>query len=1516
MALKIDFKEFSGLFELSGDNQSAVYEKNGKLFLKGSFTLVCNINGKKIETQPITFPLDEIEVRLENQIFFLERTANVHLFALGSTVSLSKNDYSPILYLNTISLSKIAELNISFDDLSLSIFGDVTSPSPKGFYFSSISAALLLTQFPSNGRPGFYIKMIDGNPCVICGSPSSVVKLNQFTGLNCQIKPGSQFLFNLATLALDFVSGLDLHLIQMTEATGWELMSASIGTTFLKVKQFTCVDGWVQSKQFADKDTIISKKHPDRTITAKGLRTKLFTKTENNLAFNYPMEINRNTKLKKKIIHNGMQFFDSPHFVYKGMLEPPTLENLHYGIRIRGLSNVKGASVKLDADLAVIRLEDDGRISLQAGLPIKIKGKLEDSRLLPQKDMQNSGLRLVKIPCIPATLVAKENLADSTSSVFSLDTVKDLLIIHNPELETSPFSPGNKESSSNSTYDKLNWICTEKKIECDIMIDCVRPRKETWLTNFSINASTAQFKLLDNQDAEVIYDSPQIIDSKRGITTTIITTVKVDQEEKERLIYLAYAGAIGFGAAYLAGGLFCKTAAPNEIYTCLQNEKRELIKINFDVRGNSDPAELKKWLKNQNVNELIITYYDSKSRLHEFINDNIKIAEPTSEKPTSIGLWSVFSMIGIPLVKKKLGEDITYCDDILWDNFKDNSLICGIGLDQNATNGIDFTNSLGFTQQSFDNLATKYKFLFPSYHKDTTSGKIDPTNEKFTGVVFRNMPLMFQVPTTKVEALQQMLDIVNKNLYLEFGWRDDRGFSWIAKIPEVVTSNPNYKGLKIFNNKIVQLKISKIEILGQESKLIKFALEDMSIGLIRTSTNPDKFKFEIEADAYLTLNEKGIDSFKIIPKDTSKKKIFDIKDTIPGFDYMRISKFETNFQQLFATVELFPDDALVEALPIFEKFSTDDPRFNPSHVLKSVIAFDLKTGTGVISIFLNTTKNTKAFGKWPLGVKAINIFINSPNGNRVEIIGEFNLGMKNFAKIGGKIVISHITTGWDFDIQLDQIGGSLAISDDLKIEGLLKWGTTYPPSYYDDPQELPREPLKSNNISEGKDRPFMAILRVKAPQMFGDFEIFAKIASKNGVPYNVFGLRLGQELNLGIGKLKEPELLITKNADTADEAIKNIVLNGAFSGIEKLRNAGDFNDRIKWLEGFKYSDVTGMTLVASGKLQYGTITEDPTHLTSILFSSSGLLRIEGWFKILGMAEEVQIVFAIDFVNKRLLVGFQLPSFKYPTPANPTLIFQPGQVFIGTSFGGDPYFLFSLGWPPQTGGSSYERDWSKANKAVWNPPTPPLPNMVAAGAMYELDAKKGFLLFGAALKAGWQFDVNFGIGKAGLEIGLGGVLVIKFIFKSAKYELFETKIQNPFPDKYLNINSIPDQAHLKKSKAYRSIYSSYLEIQHDLQETRLNIAVLGEVFADIKGYATVGIFGVTLAGVYLNAFARMGVCGSTDHGITRMGGSFGAEFCVRIGCVTYCKSAQIDIDIISGQCEVATQNYRILPQSKN
>lgn len=1544
--ITIILNEFGNLFRLNGVlGSSTIYEQDAIHYALGEFTLHLNVKGKEYSTLAAKFPRGKVRVNKRNDEYYLERTDLYYSFNFPSPIAISKNMKSAVLYVGRIVLYKSSSLEVSFDKIELSIIGplthfDLTNPN---FHFSSNYDPNLLVKVPSSGpsgRSGFFLETRNGDPCVIMGSPSVISVLDHFEKLTFRIQRRTEFSFNLNSFVLDIESKKkSYHNILFHEQSEWELDNRSLGaSTFLNFKKIRCEDGEIRSMEFHDSTTTISKKHPDTSIKHKGLRTKIYTSTNkksdgfSKLSFHFPMELNGSAKKKASLEHHGRSFDFVPQFIYRDDLTKDiTLENQHYGLRIRGVNNEKGASVKLDTNIAVLAFDQDSKdMELRAGGEIDVLKQKMESYVVPKKNILESFTRKVTIPSAPSYLIVEEQLGKTN---FVIDTKNNKVFISNCTLELSPFTSGNFSSNQSNQYDKSRWIPEQDlyTIKFDLLDDGIKANSN-WLSPFRISPETRNFKLLDTQESEVKYDSQ---DKKSNSATSIIYT-KIDTEEideKEKLIYQAFASTLVLG--YVGAGMICGTFNTEKIKAkCLPRNNKEYVGINFDLE--KDPS-FKDSLINRNVNELLIAFYGIRDygRIKKFVDDNIQIKDPSGKTEVTYGFWPIIGPIGIPLVRKKRGEETKYCYQLLKENYQndypDIEISTGLGIDLNKIGSIDYTSNFGFNKDSFEELASnpRTKLLFPTYNS-AVNGRIDPTSPSFIGIVFRNMPLMLKVKleVEKIsEFLLTFLDEVNKNLFLEFGWKDPKGMTWLARLPKEITNHPNYKGIKILDNSIIKLYISEIYCLGIEGKLRDFSLR-ISLGLIEQGEN--NYKFVFDADARLVLSESGIDDFTITPRvKPDMKNVFKIKDSVPGFDYIRFHRFDTNFKRLFAYIDLYPSEELVEVLPIFTKYTPkdDDPSDIPRHVLRTVMAFDTEAKSAVLSLVFDGAVETKVFGKWPLSIRAVNIIIGGSGAGRLEVVGDFNFGLENFVKIGGRIILSMKSDGkWDFDIHLDQIGGSVAISDEIKIAGYLAWGDAFPDSSYNPKNPPPNIALDRDKlVAEGKDRDFYGVLFLQSPGIFGDSnEIFVKIASSNGIPYWVSGLRTGGEINLGFGKLRDPELVLAKNSDYKGQ-IDSIVTN-VDTGLKALRNK-DFSTRLEWLKNWKYSDKTGFTLIASGYLVYElleagslqvTTPPDNEKFTGLLYSSEGIIRIEGWIKMLEDMDDVQILFTIDLRKKRILVGFQLPTFYFPSKnAAERWTFRPGLILLGTSFGGPQYLLASFGWPPEKrGGSSYERDWSKATQVSYQPPKWPLPNVFSGGFKFELDHKAGFILFAIAVRAGWSWEVSFGIGKAGLSVFIGGVLLVRYDFRNSKMQPLRIPVSDLLDGSFrIPINTYDLNNTLSLSKqSFDRIQSLRNTIANNMESAMASkLSIQGEIFAKVKGYAYVKIFGIKVAGIDVSAFARLRVCGDTDNGITFMGGSYGARACVKIGCSTKCKGFTIDIVVISGPCASKKMNYKYLPQ---
>ena len=1512
MSFTILTKELDGIIRLQGvDGGSSVYEKNGTWYAEGKIALVISIAGIEYTSTPATIEKDVLSFTKEISSYFLAATTRLLAFDYP-LVTIQKASGWPVLYFDQLSIYKAITLEVAVEKLAISIIGPVTPDTGRSsFYYNSNYAPKALSKKKSSvtGRNGFFVIKKDGNLLIDIGGMASSASLDHFGITSIELSPRANIVYDLIKLHLRLITSIGYpHYLVLTGNSGWDFdkSSGDGGYTFMEPAELTCENGWLYTTRFHETEAAVSRRRLN--IPHEGLRTKIQSDT-NRLQFFYPLEMPAAADM---LVFGNKNFIDGPQLLYTSDLhEAPALKTQHYGIRVRGLLNDKGVSVKLDADLAVIRFDvGSNQMQLIAGGDITVKGKNTESIVVPKQRTAADPIRSVKIPCIPAMLVVQ---ATAGKTGFVIDTLKNTLIANEPQLETSPVAPANINGNADR-YDKLNWKNTASQIKFALQSDEVKPDYK-WLDDFRINPATSNFTLLNHQNTNITYDPPATgLLQKREVIVTRTTTLTVNGEERQKIIYLSYASILGLPAAYLIGSILCDTVNPKVIYSCLLNNGKEFLNIRFNA-PNEDPAKLKEWMVNQNVNELTIAFYGHNDKIKSFIDDNIKLKETTQDGQIAVGFWPLYSFIGIPLIAKEHNKNPRYVYELIKENPSTQNIICGLGIDMNGSSAIDIKNRFGFTPTSFDALANEFPVVFPYYlqvikggRSSTINGSTDLTDPAFIGMLFRNMPLMLQIPTDKLpKFMLTLIDQVNKNLFLEFGYKNDKGFSWIARMPEGVAGTD----IILLNNSIIRFSFSQIGMIGHEGRLLEFSFS-VFLGLFQES--PGHYKVALDAHANLSFNDKGVDNITITPNSITPLRIGDV---IPGFEYIRFRKFNTNGKTMFADVDLYPDEKLVDALPIFQKYQrqSGDPADIPGYVLKTSVMIDLESEYTIIAMSLQA--DIKPFGKWPMSIKAVTIRIGPGNQSSLEIAGDFNLGVADFVKIGGRIIISKNGNSWDYDIQLDKIGGSIALSDDIRIEGEVGWGKLFPPSTTPIREAIARDQL----MIQGRDRDFYGILKLKSPGIFGNgTEIFVKIASENGAPFWVCGIRYGQPVNLGFARLVDGEIYVAKNSDYNNK-IDTIVTN-INNGISDLRQNGNVPPRSEWLQQWKYSSKTGLTIVASGYLVYdmidGVVTVEPTRdkLTALLYSSAGIIRIEGWIKMFEGLDEVRVLFTIDLRKKRLLVGLQLPSFTFPAEESPTKFkFSPGEMLFGTSFGGPLYLLASCGWPPEINGS-FERDWSKAITLSYQPAQFPLPNSFAGGFKFELDLSQPqkFVLYAMAFKAGWSYEVKFGIGKAGLEVSIGGVLALKYVWSEKSFLMLRSS--SLFMDNMATQISRSSSCLLTvlDGTGYEDIREDYLYIQNTIAATlRGDLYILGEVFADVKGYAEVSIFGITLLGVYVHAFARMRLCGDTGHGITFLGGEFGAEFCVKIGCYTYCKSATIGISVIDkGGCGIQTLNYQFLP----
>ena len=136
--------------------------------------------------------------------------------------------------------------------------------------------------------------------------------------------------------------------------------------------------------------------------------------------------------------------------------------------------------------------------------------------------------------------------------------------------------------------------------------------------------------------------------------------------------------------------------------------------------------------------------------------------------------------------------------------------------------------------------------------------------------------------------------------------------------------------------------------------------------------------------------------------------------------------------------------------------------------------------------------------------------------------------------------------------------------------------------------------------------------------------------------------------------------------------------------------------------------------------------EDGKYLTNLVFTDNGLLRIDGWFKLMSSDELLtRIVFGLNTRDQIISAGMQLPRMKIPPTGKTEMEVYPGFAYFSFSYGGVFFFKYSLGWPELKSGSDIERNWDQSTK-VYVADAWPI-NTFWGGSLVEFHAGKSLTL---------------------------------------------------------------------------------------------------------------------------------------------------------------------------------------------
>lgn len=917
----------------------------------------------------------------------------------------------------------------------------------------------------------------------------------------------------------------------------------------------------------------------------------------------------------------------------------------------------------------------------------------------------------------------------------------------------------------------------------------------------------------------------------------------------------------------------------------------------------------------------------------KFVDDLFEKKDPKKEKTCLWGLG--VATLGLEMRTKGGDGTVYYGDRIIIDRNKDAAnpvlvndsstpksiLDCSEWFDAGGAGGYanKLKASIALWQDKYPELWSKQGTKSKAARENAA---LDPSMEAWRGVFYADFPAQLKLPPPTVGKqfpfISKLFEQINNNLVVKFGWKDGDGNTWAAELPEqdIELTPPSWRSIMRVKLKQFSARARKNKVVSAAGKLA-FAFPFLHKKSDEPTWCPVDFVVNLTTGT-VTLNQ--------IVIDYGKNKIIVKTKLIPGFKEIQICKLSTNLETFDAVFQLIADDELKKSVPIMG--GEDGLRINLHLILGEAV------DESALSFGLPNAIDFNLFGKWHMTLEGILVSI-AKESNNLTGRGSLSLGGTEFLKVGGGFLIGQKkkTDGdsdgdWDFDVRIDNVGAAIGFGD-MKAEILVGWAD--PSSNWATPTPPPPSPVAQGTLGQaGNTREFLGVFRLLSEGVFKGKKqeeeklmMAVRFGNVEERSYWIAALRYDDEIGFGpSAKIDKPMLVIGRGVD-AGKNLANAVTTGKPGTFKKfLRPQGDVG---KWLvetwnppkKADDSSVAGGLVLAASGFLGMDSSIagkpSDEEHLTSLLFTESGLFRIDAFLNLFN-AIPVSIGIGLDaeckFMSFQIQVGkFKVGEieinggllrngFRYGTPTNPRCK-------------GHPIFDLRIGWPEKKDDDPFENDWDQSIKVIWDALWPI--NTFWGGMLVTIG--DGYVIHGQAAKVGWSKSYDFigGLGTAYVEVSVGGMLIYKHEFGDRGSGI-NLEVVN-CPRNRALCDSLTDLAQFRHIQREGGISDRRLEclavVTADLQELVLiesaRGCLEGRLFLDIKGGASVSLFGIELVGVHIHAYARATVCGIIDWGtlalqIKRIGAKLGFTFKVRIGCFEYSAEGSLPIWLKNDPCD--------------
>lgn len=1388
-------------------------------------------------------------------------------------------------------------------------------PSRNGPGFGFIGGLPHPTVTGPNGRPiiGVYLLPRDGflsisfsiNATASGGLPIEVDHLNVVAPNACAIRIPNQaeghfrlgkpsertFVHDTYLEVLPSIGREVVADVRVWPTTALELdkVERDRSSTYATAKKLICADLWLYGDSFEDVDIACKRIH-----TTGGERTMLLTSGD-RLKFWLPLpQSNVVTSIR-----------DAAHFSYQDpeLVSPSSNGRMsrrarHYGLRIRGLGSSCETQTKLDTNALRIELRTPSlgprTFEFVAGIPLAIGSTRINSLLVPKPSRKHGGKRVLEVPVKQAFLkVESEDRFPLQNSLFSqqhspirfnTNSVGSELTISLPKLM---FPPGT--CTSNQIQRSLVDGRFQETVEfsyVDLQLNSNLPDSadgqvrlrandegvypidgETWTERFGLFGRTVTLPSISPPGFTVTVDPVDNLSLLAPAASTQISQTRWKVSDTfERAIFSQLNIAIKYDPIQYV------PASDEEAL----NEANILV-LRDDLQ---QPSEI---VPENGITNLMLVFSLSvaggEQALINWIKDNF------AGSIRNRLLWPIAP--ALCLILKDGGR---YGNEIAQDPLRGNG---------NASPGLcfDFSSevavspeSLGF-QADWADIDRSSPILWPrSFGRN--GSRLDPTANEWKGFFLADIPAKINL-NPALEAgfpvLKELFKAINDRLMLEYGWRDETGWTWNAGVS--IVDGVDFTPANF--DRYLEFKLLSFQTTGAGAH--QLASGELQITLKRIRDDAGR-PYIVKGQFSLNLADGSLGRLQVeLPLSSKGRGVIDTT-SIPGIKQLRIDRFETDLKKLYIEMAMIPDDDLAKYLPIF------------SPELQGMIAIDLVNAPGenpfTITALMSDVKRSTLLGKFACSIQAIRVMFEEADGterNTTLVNAILGLGRGTFGSVGATIsAVNDGSSDWDFDVAINRIGGGIALGG-VSVAATVQWRN---PLAGDNGGALPAgDPAVTSRDLWGS----MSISGI--PGTTQSLMIDIRISSASQTALWVAVAQVG---NLAIGPvvIKDLLALAAQNADLFDNG--KWVVAEALTDVagDRFRKVfpSDISDRLNWLSRWEPRAGTSTVAVLSGYLNVGGVFAMPPRnpnraedATTIAFAEGGLLRLSSKLVFDGLPP-MGVALSYEPAKERYLAAFDLPQFKLSSDTS----IDGGQMVLG--FGRTPeYYRLSLGWPELLEGSDVERDWTKSVRITIAGAWPINTYWGGIFVEYEKKDEQSKLVIGLAVRAGWtySFKINRGPAEGTADIGfaIGGVIELTFswgdsafspnsvmLLPRRKRNLYREIVATHGPGLIMGVRAGGSNL------LSRLVEKAHPQIQHTLSVAvqQLEDAKLS-LYADVWGKAAARFMGIDVANIEIEGKARFH--GEGWDPIRKMSASVDFQFTVEIGCVTHTADCGVDVVMI-------------------